>query len=449
MLRVSDPSLEIEKIVSLPASERFLKVPIENYLNLLQVTPNRVQNAIINGINSPDYRFVTACVSRRVGKTFIANIILQVVALMPGASVLIISPDYSLSSISWDLQRQLLDKFDIERVRDNAKDRIIELSNGSTIKVASVSRVDSAVGRSYDLIIFDEAALNDNGGQAFNIALLPTLDKLESKCLFISTPRGDNWFREFFDRGFSKDAELAEWLSIHADYRENPRASDKAIAQAKKTMSHAEFEQEYMANFVTFEGQIWSFAEECIQDLTPMINRIASDPTRHEVIAGLDLGFRDQTALCCMVVERDEDGNNVYYLIDEYVATERTTAKHAEEIGLRYDMYAMDWIFCDAAAAQTRWDLAAQYDISTVAAIKSVQDGIGAVGAVIDNNRLIIHDECVESIYAVRNYKWKGEVNAGVWNIEQQKPEHNRASHCADAIRYAIYTYEQSLGGIM
>lgn len=368
---------------------------------------------------------------------------------MPGASVLIISPDYSLSSISWDLQRQLLDKFDIERVRDNAKDRIIELSNGSTIKVASVSRVDSAVGRSYDLIIFDEAALNDNGGQAFNIALLPTLDKLESKCLFISTPRGDNWFREFFDRGFSKDAELAEWLSIHADYRENPRASDKAIAQAKKTMSHAEFEQEYMANFVTFEGQIWSFAEECIQDLTPMINRIASDPTRHEVIAGLDLGFRDQTALCCMVVERDEDGNNVYYLIDEYVATERTTAKHAEEIGLRYDMYAMDWIFCDAAAAQTRWDLAAQYDISTVAAIKSVQDGIGAVGAVIDNNRLIIHDECVESIYAVRNYKWKGEVNAGVWNIEQQKPEHNRASHCADAIRYAIYTYEQSLGGIM
>ena len=85
-----------------------------------------MQNAIINGINSPEYRFVTACVSRRVGKTFIANIILQVVALCPGTSVLIISPDYSLSSISWDLQRQLLDKFDVERERDNAKDRIIE-----------------------------------------------------------------------------------------------------------------------------------------------------------------------------------------------------------------------------------------------------------------------------------------------------------------------------------
>lgn len=362
--------------------------------------------------------------------------------------MLIISPDYNLSSISWDLQRQLLDKFDVERTRDNAKDRIIELSNGSMIKVASVSRVDSAVGRSYDLIIFDEAALNDDGGKAFNIALLPTLDKYSSKCLFISTPRGDNWFREFFERGFSKDEDLKEWLSIHADYRENDRASDKAIANAKKTMSHAEFEQEYMANFVTFEGQIWALDQECIQDLTPLITEVSQAPHRAEIISGLDLGFRDETAMVVLVTWQDEDENNLYYLIDEYVAAERTTAKHAEEISKRVQHWDLDYIFCDSAAAQTRHDLAATYDISTVGAIKSVIDGIGAVGAVIDNNRLIVHEDCIESIYALRNYKWKGNVDEGGWNIETQKPMHNRASHCADAIRYAIYTYEQSMGGI-
>jgi len=367
---------------------------------------------------------------------------------MPGASVLIISPDYNLSSISWDLQRQLLDKFDVERVRDNAKDRIIELSNGSMIKIASVSRVDSAVGRSYDLIIFDEAALNDEGGKAFNVALLPTLDKYTSKCLFISTPRGDNWFREFFDRGFSADPDLSEWLSIHADYRENPRASAKAIANAKKTMSHAEFEQEYMANFVTFEGQVWALDEECIQDLTKEINDIVANPNRLEIIAGLDVGFRDQTAMVVLATWQDEEERNWYYLIDEYVAVERTTEKHAEEIAIRVEMWDLDYIFCDSAAAQTRFDLAATYDISTIAAIKSVTDGIGSVGAIVDNNRLIVHEECIESIYALRNYKWKGKVDDGVWSIENQKPEHNRASHCADAIRYAIYTYERSMGGI-
>ncbi len=417
-------------------------------MNLIQINPNRVQNAIINGINSPEYRFITACVSRRVGKTFIANIILQVVALYPGTSVLIISPDYSLSSISWDLQRQLLDKFDVERERDNAKDRIIELTNGSLIKVASVSRVDSAVGRSYDLIIFDEAALNDSGGQAFNIALRPTLDKDNSKCLFISTPRGDNWFREFFERGFSTDSKYKYWLSIHADYKENPRISEADVQEARSTMSNAEFQQEYEANFVTFEGQIWAFQNECIQDCTALINKVVAEPVRHELIAGLDLGFRDQTAMVVLLVEQDENGLNKYYLIDEYVATHRSTEKHAEEIAERAEMFDLDYIFADSAAAQTRYDLAATYDISTVGAIKSVTDGIGSVGAVIDNNRLIIHEECNESIYAVRNYKWKGQVDAGTWNIETEKPEHNRASHCADAIRYAIYTYERSMGGI-
>jgi len=417
-------------------------------LNLLGITPNRVQNAIVNGINNPDYRFITACVSRRVGKTFIGNIILQVVALMPGASVLIISPDYNLSSISWDLQRQLLDKFDIERVRDNAKDRIIELANGSMIKVASVSRVDSAVGRSYDLIVFDEAALNDDGGKAFNIALLPTLDKYSSKCLFISTPRGDNWFREFFDRGFSNDLELSEWLSIHADYHENPRVSQRAVANAKKTMSHAEFEQEYMANFVTFEGQVWALDQDCIQDLTKMKTEIMAAPHRVEIISGLDLGFRDQTAMVVLATWQDENENNIYYLLDEYVDNARSTEKHAREIASLVERWDLDYIFADSAAAQTRYDLAATYDISTVGAIKSLTDGIGAVGAVVDNNRLIVHEDCVESIYALRNYKWKGKVDDGQWNIETQKPEHNRASHCADAIRYAIYTYERSMGGI-
>jgi hypothetical protein len=410
---------------------------------------NRVQNAIVNAINHPDYRFITACVSRRVGKTYIANIILQVVALYPGTRVLIIAPDYSLASISWDLQRILLDMFGIERIRDNAKDRIIELTNGSVIRIASVSRVDSAVGVSYDIIIFDEAALNDAGGTAFNVSLRPTLDKLNSKCIFISTPRGDNWFKEFFDRGFSTQEEHAEWVSIHADYKENPRASKKDIAQAKATMSHAEFEQEYLANFVTFEGQIWMLDGDCIQDLTPLVTEIAVMPEKVEIIAGLDVGFRDQTALCVLAVFPGENNINTYKIIDEYVAHEKTTARHAEQIFEKMVKWDIDYIFCDHSAAQTRFDLAALYDISTIGAIKDRTAGIGAVGAVVDNNRLIVHDECVEAIYALRNYKWKGIVDQGVWNIEQEKPEHNRASHMADAIRYAVYTYEMSMGGIM
>ena len=86
--------------------------------------------------------------------------------------------------------------------------------------------------RHYDLIIFDEAALAD-GRDAFNVALRPTLDKDNSKAIFISTPRGkNNWFSDFFYRGFSD--EFKEWASIRATYKDNPRMSETDIAEARK-----------------------------------------------------------------------------------------------------------------------------------------------------------------------------------------------------------------------
>ncbi len=299
MLKVSN-EIEMDYIIERPEDDRTIHIPINGYMDALGITPIRPQAALVNAVNDPAYRFIVACLSRRVGKTYISNILGQLVLLYPGTKVLIVAPDYTLAGISWDLQRELLNMFDIERTKDNAKDRSVVLENGSEVRVASVSRIDSAVGRSYDLIIFDEAALNNDGGQAFNIALMPTLDKAHSKAIFISTPRGDNWFKEFFDRGFDDD--FPEWFSIHCDYKENPRVSDRAIEEARKTLSEAEFAQEYLADFVVFEGQVWGLPDEAIQDLTIFKKDVLENPQRYDIIAGLDIGFRDETAMCIIVV---------------------------------------------------------------------------------------------------------------------------------------------------
>ena len=96
---------------------RFIKLPIDGYMELLGITPNTSQNAIINAINNPKYRFICAAVSRRQGKTYIANIIGQLVTLVPTVNVLLMSPNYSLSQISFDLQRQLIKHFDLEVIK--------------------------------------------------------------------------------------------------------------------------------------------------------------------------------------------------------------------------------------------------------------------------------------------------------------------------------------------
>lgn len=404
-----------------------MRIPIQGYLDLLGIEPIPSQIGIINALNSDKYRFVVGALSRRQGKTYIGNIIAQCVALVPNSHVLIVSPNYNLSQISFDLQRNLIKKFDLEVAKDNAKDRVIELSNGSTIRLGSVNQIDSVVGRSYDFVLFDEAALAD-GEAAFNVAIRPTLDKPGSKALFISTPRGrNNWFSKFFNRGFNND--YPEWVSIKATWQDNPRAVESDIEEARRTMSAAEFAQEYEADFNIFEGQVWNFNyEKCVQDLSDF------DTRGMDIIAGLDVGFKDPTAF--VVIAYDEDK---YYVIEEYYAAERTTEEHAEYLRKIIDEREVDYCFIDSAAQQTRFDLAQNYDITTTNAKKSVLDGIGMVASLVDNDKLIVHQSCTETLRSLDQYRWDPNPN-----LIREKPVHDSSSHMADALRYALYSFEQS-----
>jgi hypothetical protein len=429
MLDISRTDILYKDIMPFGTAERFIKLPIAEYMNLLGIVPNSAQTALINALNNPKYRFVCAAISRRQGKTYITNVIGQLVSLVPGSHILIMSPNYALSQISFDLQRQLIKHFDLEVVKDNAKDKVIELSNGSTIRMGSVNQVDSTVGRSYDLIIFDEAALAD-GKDAFNIALRPTLDKEDSKAVFISTPRGrNNWFADFYHRGFSD--EFQDWASIKATYHENPRFSEEDIIEAKKSMSQAEFSQEYLADFNTYEGQVWNFNfEECVADLSQL------DISKMDVFAGLDVGYKDPTAFCVIAYDWDQEK---FYLVDEYLNAERTTEQHAKEIRKKVDKYNIDWIYIDSAAQQMRFDLAQNYDISTINAKKSILDGISHAAGVIDNDKLIVDQKCQHVLQAVDQYQWDPNPN-----LLKERPRHNMASHMSDALRYGLYTFQTS-----
>ena len=425
-IEISRRDILSDQIYDLSSETRFLKLPVPPYLELLGIEPLPSQVAIINAINNPKYRFVCAAVSRRQGKTYIANIIGQLVSLVPGSNILIMSPNYSLSQISFDLQRNLIKHFDLEVTKDNAKDKVIEISNGSTVRMGSVNQVDSCVGRSYDLIIFDEAALAD-GRDAFNVALRPTLDKPNSKAIFISTPRGrNNWFSEFYYRGYSD--EFPEWASIRATYRDNPRMTQSDIDEAKKSMSDAEFRQEYEADFNTYEGQIWKFNfEENVKDLSNF------DTSKMDVFAGLDVGYKDPTALCVIAYDWDSE---TFYLVDEYLNAERTTEQHAMEIQKLIDRWDIDYIYIDSAAQQTRFDFAQNYGISTINAKKSVLDGIGHVANIIDNDKLLVDQEAKQSLTCLDAYQWDPNPN-----LVREKPKHNMASHMADAMRYALYSF--------
>jgi hypothetical protein len=427
MLTVSRPDVDCESIVEFEASQRFIKLPIDNYLRLLGIyeTINRPQVALINSVNDPKYRFICAALARRLGKTYIANIIGQLVTLVPNSNVLIISPNYNLSSISFELQRKLIKHFDLEVTRDNLKDKVIELSNGSTIRMGSISTVDSTVGRSYDLIIFDEAALSDRGEEAFNVQLRPTLDRPGAKAIFISTPRGrNNWFSKFYSRGF--DPEFKEWCSIQADYTENTRMAESDVEEARRSMPKAEFEQEYMASFTSYLGQIYEgFRSEYVLDALPDI--------RGEAIAGLDPGYKDETAWVSIVYDYNTD---CFYCVEDYLASERTTGEHSQHFHRMIERWGIETVFIDSAAAQFAADLAYNYDIATTRAKKDVLPGIAYVQTLVQQGRLRVLSSCQHVLAMLDQYQWDDREG-----LQRERPKHNRYSHMADAVRYALYTY--------
>lgn len=156
------------------------------------------------------------------------------------------------------------------------------------------------------------------------------------------------------------------------------------------------------------------------------------------MIAGLDMGYKDHTAF---VVVGYDFKNDVFYVLDEYMENEKVTSQYAADIKELVDKWEPDFIFIDASAAQTKADLAYDYDIITTSAKKSVLDGIGYVASLVDSDRIFVDPKCVKVLEAFDGYAWDPNPN-----LIKEKPLHNHASHMADALRYALYSHVVSVG---
>lgn len=423
---ISRPNISCTEVSRYPG-RLYSGVNIERLAGILGYTELiGPQIAMINAFLHPDYRFIVGCLSRRTGKTIVSNIIATMISLVPNANILVICPDYSLANISWDLQIKNIGILGMDLRKQNTRDREIVTETGAMIKLASAERADSAVGRSYDLILFDEAAIYDGGKEIFDIALRPTLDKLTSKCIFISTPRGDNYFKEFYDRGFSEA--FPSWVSIHSTWKDNPRAVLSDIEEAKRGMPAAIFQQEYEANFTSFEGQAFSaFTDDNIKP-------VDFKPDYLDYVIGLDVGFRDPTACVVVGLYESPNGSICGNILEVWEDSGKSTAQIATRLRETMDYYKAECIYIDSAAAQTRYDLAEIYDITCINADKSVVDGIGFLNTLFQQDRLSVCESCTQGITTIRNLVWDKKSKL-------EKLLHNKYIHVADAIRYAVYSH--------
>ena len=406
-------------------SQPFFKIPIEKLLARLP-TPvefNEGQMAMVTGLN--ENRFWVQIAGRRTGKSYAAAILAFAKLLEPNQQVMVVAPNFSLSSIIWDYVTDLIKLMNIEVDKFNQKDKVVKLINGSIFRLLSANNRDSLVGRAANLLIIDEAAIIPND-EYYVRDLRPALSTFkDSRCLWISTPRGKgNYLYEYYLRG--KDEEYEEWGSGLYTWRSNPRLSEKDVLEAKRSMTRAMFLQEYECEWTTTESQIYTglSEEKHIKDF--------QSSKFVEVIAGLDVGYRDENVFAVI----GYDGEN-YAVLDEYISNESTTSQLASVIQEKLEEWRIDTIYIDSAAAQVKADFAYDYDIYCENAIKSVNDGINFIQTLVEHDKLYFDTEGGAHCFrAMAAYKWNSSTDI-------PKPVHDWSSHPCDAIRYAIYTHHK------
>ena len=251
-------------------------------------------------------RVRTVCCGRRFGKSKLAAAEAVVCAIL-GGGVWCVAPDYELSSIVFDeamafvtqsgLAGQLASEPRTARGR-----QMMVFKSGGWILGKSSHKPRSLLGRGIDLVIYDEAATEDNG-EIFHQYLRPVLIDRVGHFLAISTPRGDNWFKELFDKG---QQEVKLYKSWQMPSETNPFLSREEIKELGEDYPEQFWRQEILAEFLENVGALFRGYRE----ISTLESMWENAPKFGQCAIGVDLGrHEDFTVVCVLDMET---GDEVY-----------------------------------------------------------------------------------------------------------------------------------------
>ena len=180
-------------------------------------------------------------------------------------------------AVGWRLIRQLATQVPGAVIRQS--DQLITFPTGGTMQVRSADDPQSLRGEGLDFLVMDECAFIQEA--AWNEALRPALSDRLGKALFISTPKGRNWFHRAFLRG--KDDADSEWASWQFPTSTNPHIAASEIEAARHSLPERVFAQEYLAQFIDDAGGVF----RRVMDAATAIKQDAAQP-KHEYCIGLD-----------------------------------------------------------------------------------------------------------------------------------------------------------------
>ena len=370
-----------------------------------------------------DKRFRVLITGRRFGKTFLAVTELAKFARYPKKKVWYVAPTYRMAKdIVWF---ELVDKLTKHKwiKKTNNSDLSIQLRNGSTISLRGADNENSLRGVGLDFLVMDEFA--DVKEHAWYEVLRPTLSDKNGSALFCGTPRGyGNWSYNLFTK------QDDSWASFQFTTLDGGQVSANEIEQAKADLDERTFNQEYMASFVNYAGQIYyNFDRK-----ENVIDKY--EPKTAEIHIGMDFNIDPMSAVVTEI-----QGNNIY-IYDEIILYSSNTDEMVQEIKTRYSGKHI-FIYPDPASKQRKTSAGGTTDLSILKnagfnmRVRNnhplIRDRINAVNTKLKNangkRTLFIAKNCKTMLKAIERQIYKEGTSV---------PEKGEYDHSNDALGYLV-----------
>ena len=206
-------------------------------VNVRLYKPHDAQRSVLDC----DKRFIVMMAGRRFGKSLISQTIALDTAIQ-NQRVAYITPTYQLGKIFF---KELIDLLPTEIYSKNEADLVIQFITGGVIRFFTGERLDNLRGLKFHLCIVDEASFIPDLEQGWLNSIRPTLTDFKGRALFLSTPRGKNYFYSLYMKGSNNEQ---DWASFKFSTYDNPYIDKVEIDDARMQLPEVVFEQEYMAN---------------------------------------------------------------------------------------------------------------------------------------------------------------------------------------------------------
>ena len=208
-------------------------------------TPHANQTLIHNSINNEPYKYYVLNIGRQWGKSLLGvNQALYWLFNIPNIKVGWVSPVYKqCKKVFNDIDLAFSDSQFVFKDR-NRTDLYYRSHKNSIIQFYSSENYDTIRGETFDFLLCDETSMQQE--QAWNEVLRATVLVRGRKVIFLSTPKGKNWFFGLH----SLDGVNPQYKSFTMTSYDNPLIKRNEIDDARLTLPDHIFRQEYLAEFI-------------------------------------------------------------------------------------------------------------------------------------------------------------------------------------------------------